>query len=54
MANNKVQLSDGTVLLDVSGDSVTPDKMVAGATAHNAAGERVTGTIPNGDEVAYG
>lgn len=54
MASNKVQLSDGTVLLDVSGDSVTPEQMVAGATAHNAAGERVTGTIPDGDEVAYG
>lgn len=54
MANNKVQLSNGTVLLDISSDSVTPDKMIAGATAHNAAGERITGTIPNGDEMAYG
>lgn len=53
MANNKIQLSNGTVLLDVSGDSVTPDKMVSGITAHNAAGERITGTILNGDEVSY-
>lgn len=53
MANNKVQLSNGTVLLDVSSDSVTPDKMVFGTTAHNAAGERITGTILNGDEVSY-
>jgi hypothetical protein len=53
MANNKVQLSNGTILLDVSSDSVTPDKMVFGTTAHNAAGERITGTILNGDEVSY-
>lgn len=44
MANNKVQLSGGEVLLDVSGDSVTPDKLAAGETAHNAAGERIVGT----------
>lgn len=53
MATNKVQLSNGTILLDVSSDSVTPDKMISGTTAHNSAGERITGTIPNGDEVAY-
>lgn len=53
MANNKIQLSNGTVLLDISNDSVTPDKLVSGTTAHNAAGERITGTIPNGDEVSY-
>lgn len=44
MANNKVQLSGGEVLLDVSEDSVTPDKLAAGETAHNAAGERIVGT----------
>lgn len=44
MANNKVQLSDGTVLLDVSEDAVTPDTLATGVTAHNAAGERITGT----------
>lgn len=44
MANNKVQLSDGTVLLDVSGDSVTPGALMAGKTAHDATGNRITGT----------
>ncbi len=44
MANNKVQLLGGEVLLDVSEDSVTPDKLAAGETAHNAAGERIVGT----------
>ena len=41
MANNKVQLSDGTVLLDLTGDTVTPETLMAGVIAHNAAGERI-------------
>lgn len=44
MANNKVQLSDGTVLLDLTGDTVTPETLMSGATAHDAAGERIVGT----------
>lgn len=44
MANNKVQLSDGTVLLDLTGDTVTPETLMAGTTAHNAAGNRIVGT----------
>ena len=44
MANNKVQLSDGTVLLDLTGDTVTPENLLSGATAHNAAGEAISGT----------
>lgn len=44
MANNKVQLSDGTVLLDLTGDTVTPEKLMAGVTAHDAAGNRIVGT----------
>lgn len=45
MANNKVQLSDGTVLLDLTGDTVTPETLAAGVTAHDAAGERIVGTV---------
>lgn len=45
MANNKVQLSDGTVLLDLTGDTVTPETLLSGVTAHNAAGERIVGTV---------
>ena len=45
MANNKVQLSDGTVLLDLTGDTVTPQTLLSGVTAHNAAGERIVGTV---------
>lgn len=45
MANNKVQLSDGTVLLDLTGDTVTPENLLSGATAHNAAGNRINGAV---------
>ena len=45
MANNKVQLSDGTVLLDLTGDTVTPETLLSGVTAHNAAGERISGAV---------
>lgn len=45
MANNKVQLSDGTVLLDLTGDTVTPETLAAGVTAHDAAGNPIVGTV---------
>lgn len=45
MANNKVQLSDGTVLLDLTGDTVTPETLMAGVTAHDAAGDRINGAV---------
>lgn len=45
MANNKVQLSDGTVLLDLTGDTVTPETLMAGVTAHDAAGEPIVGAV---------
>ena len=45
MANNKIQLSNGDVLLDLTGDSVSPDTLLEGATAHNAAGEQIAGTL---------
>ena len=48
MANNKVQLSDGTVLLDLTGDTVTPENLLSGATAHNAAGEQIVGVATAG------
>ena len=45
MANNKVQLSDGTVLLDLTGDTVTPETLLSGVTAHDAAGNPIVGTV---------
>lgn len=48
MANNKIQLSNGDVLLDLTGDSVTPDTLLEGVTAHNAAGEPIVGALTIG------
>lgn len=45
MANNKVQLSDGTTLIDLTQDTVTPQTLLSGATAHNAAGEKISGSV---------
>ena len=42
MANNKVQLSDGTTLMDLTQDTVTPQTLLSGATAHNAASGGMT------------
>lgn len=43
MAVNKVVYGT-TVLVDLTEDTVTPDKLLKGATAHDAGGEQVTGT----------
>ena len=45
MANNKVQLADGTTLIDLTKDTVTPQALVAPYTAHAANGEQITGTV---------
>lgn len=42
MAVNKVAIN-GEVKLDLTADSVTPETLLKGATAHNAAGELITG-----------
>lgn len=42
MAVNKVVINDETKL-DLTADSVTPQTLLKGATAHNAAGEKITG-----------
>lgn len=43
MAVSKVIYGD-RVLIDLTGDDVAPDKLLAGTTAHGANGEKVTGT----------
>lgn len=43
MANNKVVFGS-TVLIDLTADTVTADKILASYTAHNAAGDIITGT----------
>ena len=51
MANNKVQLADGTVLIDLTADTVTADKLLQGYTAHDASGAQITGTASSGGAV---
>ena len=40
------------VTVDLSGDTVTADKLLAGTTAHNSANEPITGTMPNNGAVS--
>lgn len=43
MAVNKVEIN-GETKLDLTQDTVAPENLLSGATAHNAAGEQITGT----------
>lgn len=48
MANayvNKVDLADGTTLIDLTSDTVAAGKMLSGTTAHDASGALITGTM---------
>lgn len=45
MANNKVQLADGSVLIDLTSDTVTAAALRSGYTAHDAAGNVVNGAL---------
>lgn len=49
MANNpyanKVLMGDGTVLIDLTGDTVAANKMLSGVTAHDKSGALITGSI---------
>lgn len=44
MAVNKVQIN-GVTQLDLTQDSVSQETLLNGKTAHNKAGERITGTL---------
>lgn len=46
MANSKVELASGEVLIDLTGDTVEAAALRNGYTAHDKAGNPVTGTIP--------
>lgn len=45
MADNKIELADGTVLIDLTEDTVNSSSMLRGITAHDASGETITGTM---------
>lgn len=44
MANSKIVLGDGEVLMDLTADTIKEDKLLKGYTAHGADGEPMTGT----------
>lgn len=44
MAINKVDLTDGTILVDLTDATATADKIIQGYTAYGATGEKLTGT----------
>lgn len=49
MATNKVVMDtpEGEqTLIDLTNDSVTPETLAEGTTAHDASGQQVTGTMP--------
>lgn len=46
MANNKVSLY-GTVLIDLTEDTVTAETLLEGHTAHDASGALIVGTLKN-------
>ena len=48
MAVNKVVDVGGNTLVDLTGDTVTPETLAEGVTAHNSAGVQITGTMPDG------
>ena len=50
---NKV-VYNGTTLIDLTADTVTADTLMQGYTAHAADGSTIVGTVPNGDNLAYG
>ena len=49
MSVNKVEINGSTVL-DLTNDSVTPETLTKGATAHNASGEQIIGTYEAPEE----
>ena len=50
MAVNKVEYG-GSVLIDLSGDTVTEDTLMEGATAHDAAGNPINGKAPAAEDL---
>lgn len=46
MAVSKVELTNGDVLIDLTEDTVTPETLAEGVTAHDKSGAAITGTIP--------
>lgn len=50
MSVNKV-VYGGQTLVDLTSDTVTPETLASGVTAHNAKGEVITGTAKTEEEI---
>lgn len=50
MGYSKV-IINGVTKLDLTEDTVTPEKLLSGVTAHNASGNKVVGLIQNGGSI---
>lgn len=53
MGINKIQYGN-TVLLDLTSDTVTADKLMQGYTAHDRTGALITGAVLDGNNLEYG
>ena len=56
MAKNKI-IYNGNTLIDLTGDTVTADKLLQGYTAHDRTGALITGTAQSyidGNNLEYG
>lgn len=54
MANSKVELRNGIVLLDLTADTVTPATLLKNYVAHDKSGQKITGTLTvPGEETRY-
>lgn len=45
MANNRIELGDGTILMDLTEDTVTRETLVKGSVAHDSAGNKIEGSF---------
>lgn len=52
MAYNKVD-ANGRTLIDLTSDTVTPEMLVEGVTAHDASGALITGTLPFANNAGF-
>ena len=53
MPNSKVQLANGTVLIDLTGDTVTAAVLASGYKAHSKTGAAVTGTATLSNDLSF-
>lgn len=57
MANpyvNKVVKADGTTIIDISDTTATASDVASGAYLYLATGQKVSGTLANGNNAEYG